>query len=145
MRHCWRKSSEGLCGWWGDWSISPMRKGWRSWACLAAYKYLKGECQEGGARTFFSGAQWQDKGKQAQTEAWEVPAEHEEEFVYFEGTEHWNRLPRGVVASPSLDIFKTCQDKVLYSLLWVTLLWQGDWARWSSEVPSNPYCSVISV
>ena len=30
-----------------------------------------------------------------------------------------------VVESPSLEIFKTCLDKVLYSLLWVTLLRQG--------------------
>jgi len=31
-------------------------------------------------------------------------------------TEHWNRLPRGVVESPP-EIFKTCLDKVLCSLL----------------------------
>jgi len=37
-------------------------------------------------------------------------------------TEHWNRLPREVVESASLEIFKTRGDKVLCSLLW-----QGGW------------------
>jgi len=32
-------------------------------------------------------------------------------------TEHWNRLPREVVDSPSLEKCKTCLDKVLCNLL----------------------------
>jgi len=58
-------------------------------------------------------------------------------------TEPWNRLPREVVESPSLELFKTRLDAVLCSLLWVTLLQQGGWTRWLTEVPSNPYYSVI--
>ena len=40
-------------------------------------------------------------------------------------TEHWPRLPREAVESPSLEIFQPRLDAVLCSLLWVTLLGQG--------------------
>ena len=36
-------------------------------------------------QTLFSGAQQQDKGQWAQTEPQEVPSEHEEELLHFEG------------------------------------------------------------
>jgi len=32
---------------------------------------------------------------------------------------------KGGMGSPALEVFKTCLDKVLCSLLWVTLLWQA--------------------
>jgi len=50
-------------------------------------------------------------------------------FFTLRVTEPVSSLPREVVESPSLEIFKTRQDAVLCSLLWVTLLWQGGWTR----------------
>jgi len=44
-------------------------------------------------------------------------------------TEPCPRLPSEAVESPSLEIFKTHLDKVLCSLLWVTMLWQEGWPR----------------
>ena len=40
---------------------------------------------EGCGQTLFSSAQWQDKGQRAETEAQEVPSEHEEELLPCEG------------------------------------------------------------
>jgi len=38
-------------------------------------------------------------------------------FFTLKVREHGNRLPRGVVDSPSLELFKTCLDAVLCNLL----------------------------
>lgn len=39
--------------------------------------------------------------------------------------EHWNRLPRELVESPSAEVFKTQLDTTLSCLIWLALLKQG--------------------
>jgi len=47
----------------------------------------------------------------------EVPSEHEEELLYFEGDRALKDAAQRVMESPSPEIFKTCLGKVLCNLL----------------------------
>jgi len=49
----------------------------------------------GWGQTLFSGAQGQDKGQRAQTEAEKVPSEHEEELLPSEGDGSLEQAARG--------------------------------------------------
>ncbi|GAB0203599.1 hypothetical protein GRJ2_002825500 [Grus japonensis] len=75
---------------------------------INTYKYLKGGCHEEG----LDYSQWCPV-----TGTQEIPSEHRKKLLYFEVTEHWNRLPREVVESPSLEIFRTPLDTILCDLL----------------------------
>ena len=57
------------------------------------------------------------------------PLNTKNHFVTVRVTERWHRLPREVVASPSLEIFKRHLDMVMGCWLWVALVEQGGWTR----------------
>ncbi|KAK4815683.1 hypothetical protein QYF61_005429 [Mycteria americana] len=62
---------------------------------IALYSYLKGGCSEGRFRLDIR------------------------KFYFTERViKHWNRLPREVVESPSLEVFKRCLDEVLRWWSW---------------------------
>ena len=81
------------------------------------YNYLTGGCQEDGARLFSVVPSDRTRGNGHKQKQWKFRLNMRKNFFPLRLMEHWNRLSRDVVESPSLEIFKTRLDKVLCSLL----------------------------
>jgi len=84
---------------------------------INAYKYLKCGCQEDGARLFLVVPRDRTRGNRHKLKLRKFHLNTRKNFFTLRVTEPWNRLPREVVDSPSLEIFKTCLGKVLCMLL----------------------------
>jgi len=90
-----------------------------------ASKYLQGGCQEDRAKLFSAVPRDRKRGNGHKLKQRKLQLNMRKNFFPLRVTEPWPRLPREVVESPSLEIFKIRLDAVLCSLLWVTLLRQG--------------------
>jgi len=89
---------------------------------IYTYKYRKGGCQEDVARLFLLVSSDRTRGNGYKLKHRKFRLKMRKNFFPLRVMEHWKGLPREVVDCPSLEIFKTHLDKILCSLLCVTLL-----------------------
>lgn len=71
------------------------------------YKYLKGGCKENGTRLFSVVPRNRSRGNGHQLEHRRFPLKIRRDFLTMQVSEHWHRLLRVVVKSPSLEILKS--------------------------------------
>jgi len=83
---------------------------------------VKGGCKEDGVRLYSVVPSGRTRGNGHTLKHRRLPLNIKEYSLTVRVTESWHRLPREVVESPSLEIFKSHLDMILYKQLEVVLL-----------------------
>lgn len=107
-------------------SLYSLKKGRLRGDFINAYQYLKGGYQKDAARLFLVVPSDSKRGSGQKLVHRKFHLNMRKSFFTLRVTEHCNRLPRKVLESPSLELFKRILDTILHNVLWGILLEQGN-------------------